>query len=217
MTKPSKALHHFLVVFLCVFTLSVGVSMINTRLTPKAYAATARIAIESREDKPIRPNKRLNRPAMLRKATAVVNSELILNRVIKELNLNEAWGKKYYSGENRKTWESLKILQGRMYVRPLADTTLIQVRIYDDNPAEAAILANAVARAYVGYAATNAEEPLAQMADAAFANPVPVSPNKAKNLVVGIFAGIVLGLVSGSGVVWWGALGKSRELPPENI
>ena len=138
-----------------------------------------------------------------------VNSELILNRVIKDLNLNEAWGKKYYSGENRKTWESLKILQGRMNVRPLADTMLIQVSIYDDNPAEAAILANAVARAYVGYAATNAEEPLAQMADAAFANPVPVSPNKAKNLAVGIFVGIVLGLVAGSGVVWWVALGKN--------
>ena len=114
--------------------------------------------------------------------------------------MNEAWGKEYYNGEILKTWESLKILQDRVFVSSIPETTLIEVRIYDDQPDNAAITANAIAKAYFSYSLTNRSELQVQLVDTAYANKTPCYPKPARNYLIGILSGVFLGLVAATGI-----------------
>src|SRR5262249_2184829 len=63
-------------------------------------------------------------------------------------NLNEVWGKKYADGSKLKTTESLAILKARLDLRPVRNTSVIEIRAYSEDRDEAARIANAVAEAY---------------------------------------------------------------------
>lgn len=181
-------------VFLLVFTLVVCSSLIYTSISPKAYTSAARVRIDARVYKTTDLD-------LIKSETLMLGSDLILKRVIANLNLNVTWGKKYFDGKTLKSWESLEILKGRMNVHSLANTSLIEVRVFEDNPQDAALLANAIVSAYVDYAVTNSEEPKVQIVDTAKSSLIPVRPNKALNLTIGCLVGIVLGLFI-SGGIW---------------
>jgi Mg-chelatase subunit ChlD len=76
-----------------------------------------------------------------------MQSEAVLGKVIKELNLNEAWGKKQ-GGRTLTTAETMALLKNKLDLRPERNSDLIDVGVKSDQPEEAAQIANAVAEAY---------------------------------------------------------------------
>ena len=190
----------FFGVFIFVFTLVFGISIVTTSLIPKTYMAETRVEVKykSADGGQTRTEKTYD-STLAQTEARVICSEVVLRRVIDELNLNEAWGKKYGVG-TFKTWETLKFLQGMTSIHPVRDTTLIEIGVFYDNPDDAAIIANDIAKAYVGYAATNSNELQVQIIDSAYADKFPVRPNEPLNYFLGIVSGIFLGLLAGGGI-----------------
>jgi Mg-chelatase subunit ChlD/tetratricopeptide (TPR) repeat protein len=79
----------------------------------------------------------------------VIQSDKVLGKVVAELNLNDAWAKK--SGPKLKTEEAVALLKKRLDLKPVKNTSLIEIGVKSDKPDEAAKIANAVAYAYKGY------------------------------------------------------------------
>jgi uncharacterized protein involved in exopolysaccharide biosynthesis len=189
-------------VFVFVFTLVFGISVVATSIAPKSFASTARVEVSygPADGRPPRSEQKSYDATLARTESAVVNSEAVLRKVVGELNLNEVWGKKYFNGETLKTWETLKILMGRTVIRPVPDTALIEIRTFDDNPHDAAATANGIAQAYSGYVATNSNALRAEIIDSAYPNEIPVRPNTVLNYFWGILVGIILGSLAGAGI-----------------
>ena len=79
-----------------------------------------------------------------------IQSEAVLGKVIKDLNLNEAWGKKQ-GGRTLTTAETMALLKNKLDLRPVRNTSLLEIGVKSDKPEEAAKIANAVAEAYKDY------------------------------------------------------------------
>jgi beta-lactamase regulating signal transducer with metallopeptidase domain/capsule polysaccharide export protein KpsE/RkpR len=129
----------------------LGVRMV---LSPTMYQSTARIRVnhgqldtigwgDSRTDHPFDP-------WFIQTEFEVIKSEVVLGKVIHELDLNDEWGKKYAGGQRLETYETMGLLRSRLELRPVRSTTLLEIRVSSDKPEEAARIANAIAEAYKG-------------------------------------------------------------------
>ena len=140
-------------VILAVFLLVVITATLVTFILPESFSSTARIKIE-RDQTDIagmaegRPWMGSYDPYFIQTEFEVIQSEVILGQVINNLNLNVEWGKKYANGETLKTTETMQLLKGRMDLRPVRNTSLVEIRFFSERPEEAAKIANAIAEAY---------------------------------------------------------------------
>src|SRR6266581_3297787 len=139
-------------VILAVFLLVVITATLVTFILPESFSSTARIKIE-RDQTDIsglaeRPWAGSYDPYFIQTEFEVIQSEIILGKVIQDLDLNKDWGKKFANGETLKTPETMGILKSRMELRPVRNTSLLEIRVSSDRAEEAARLANAIARAY---------------------------------------------------------------------
>jgi len=139
-------------VILAVFLLVVITATLVTFILPESFSSTARIKIE-RDQSDIAGLTDAHfmgayDPYFIQTEFEVIQSEVILGEVIKDLDLNKVWGKKYANGDTLKTTETMGLLKGRMDLRPVRNTSLIEIRVYSERPEEAALLANAIATAY---------------------------------------------------------------------
>ena len=139
-------------VILAVFLLVVITATFVTLVLPESYSSMARIKIE--RDAPDitsisggMPSGAYD-PYFIQTEFEVIQSEVILSKVINDLNLNVEWGKKYAGSQTLKTPETIGLLKGRIDLRPVRNTSFIEIRVYSDKPKEAADLANAIAEAY---------------------------------------------------------------------
>jgi len=80
-----------------------------------------------------------------------MQSEVVLDRVIRALDLNNKWGQKYGGGIPFKTEDTVQWLKNKMGLSVERNTKLIDIRVSSDDPNEAARLANAIAQAYQEY------------------------------------------------------------------
>jgi capsular exopolysaccharide synthesis family protein len=87
-------------------------------------------------------------PYFIQTEFEVIQSELILGRVIDTLNLQEVWGKTYANGEKLTRLEAIGLLKKKMSLHPVRNTILIEIQVFSEKPAEAAEIANAIAIAY---------------------------------------------------------------------
>lgn len=121
---------------------------------PETFCGTARIRIE-RERGSLAPVVRTEGasgsydPYFIQTEFEVLQSQLILGKVVDQLNLTREWGKKY--SEVLKKPETIDLLRRQMDLRPLRNTSIIEIRVYDENADEAALLANTIAMAYADY------------------------------------------------------------------
>ena len=141
-------------VILAVFLLVVITATLVTFVLPESYASTARIRIERDQSdiSPLLAGQQMSGfydPYFIQTEFEVIQSQVILGRVIEALDLNKAWGKKY--GQVLKTDETIDLLKHQMDLRPVRNTSIIEIRIYDENPDQAARIANEVAKAYRVY------------------------------------------------------------------
>ncbi len=139
-------------VILAVFLLVVITATLVTFILPESFSSTARIKIE-RDQSDIAElqghgaNLGGYDPYFIQTEFEVIQSELILSKVIEALDLNRQWGKKY-AGNDLRTSETIGLLKGRIDLRPVRNTSLIEIRVYSEKPKEAAEIANKVAEVY---------------------------------------------------------------------
>ena len=139
-------------VILAVFLLVVITATLVTFILPESFSSTARIKIE-RDQSDItgmaeRGGMAGYDPYFIQTEFELIQSEVILGKVIEDLDLNKEWGKKYANGDRLKTSETIALLKGRIDLRPVRNTSLIEIRVFSEKADEAAKIANAVAEAY---------------------------------------------------------------------
>ena len=139
-------------VILAVFLLVVITATLVTFILPESFSSTARIKIERDQsdivDMAGRGGMMPYDPYFIQTEFELIQSEAILGKVISDLDLNREWGKKYANGDPLKTSETMALLKSRMDLRPVRNTSLIEIRVFSEKPEEAAKIANAIAEAY---------------------------------------------------------------------
>jgi len=217
LVRQSSPRRLFMAVFAAVFVLMVGTSTLITFLLPETYSSTSRVKIQQDATE---ANRLSNPPAVgaydpyfLQTEFEVIKSEVILGKVVDDLNLTRAWGKKYGAGKPLTAAETIAILKARIDLRPVRNTMLIQIRIFSEEASEAAKLANAIARTYQEH-----RKNLPEIVDLARPGLRPVRPNKPLNITMGIMGGSVLALVVGGGTAgiaaWLRRRSNTTAAPP---
>lgn len=138
-------------VILAVFLLVVITATLVTFILPESYASTARIKVE-RDQSDIQGfgQQQFNQsfdPYFIQTEFEVIKSELILGKVIEELDLNRKWGAKYNQTQ-LKTFETMGLLLKSLQLTPVRNTSLIEIKVFSEDKDEAAKLANAIAQKY---------------------------------------------------------------------
>lgn len=142
-------------VILAVFLLVVITATLVTFILPESYSSVARIKVE-RDQSDIatlagQMGSGVYDPYFIQTEFEVIQSEVVLSKVIDALNLNEIWGKRYNAGQKFTTSETMGVLKRQMDLRPVRNTSLIEIRVYSENAEEAAKLANKIAETYQTY------------------------------------------------------------------
>lgn len=78
----------------------------------------------------------------------MIQSEAVLGKVVEKLKLDEAWAKQKGPAAKLDKSAALALLRDRVEVRPVPNTTSVDIQAKSDKPEEAAKIANAVASAY---------------------------------------------------------------------
>jgi len=139
-------------VILAVFLLVVITATLVTFILPESFSSTTRIKIE-RDQSDIagiveRGGLGGYDPYFIQTEFELIQSELILGKVVEDLDLNREWGKKYAGGDRLKTPETIQILKSHLDLRPVRNTSLIEIRVFSEKPDEAAKIANTIADVY---------------------------------------------------------------------
>jgi capsular exopolysaccharide synthesis family protein len=163
---PPEAKLHFLdywrvirirkAIIITVFLITAIIATAVTFILPESYSSTCRIKVENDVNDSggglsATPSMMPYDPYFIQTTFEIMQSELVLSNVISTLDLNNAWGKKYFNGETLKTTETMEILKGRMSLAPVRNTKLISITVYSDDAKEAATLANTIAESYRNY------------------------------------------------------------------
>lgn len=133
----------------CVLLLTGACMLFGTQ----TYSGAARIRIEHQQPigVPISGQEKssFHDPYFIQTEFEVIQSQVILGRVIEELDLNREWGKRL--DRRLKTDETMELLKRQMDLRPVRNTAIIEIRVYDEDPSQAAKIANTIARVYADY------------------------------------------------------------------
>lgn len=118
---------------------------------PNEHQAVVRIKVH-REVQFAGPNDPVfSDPYFIQTEFEVVQSELILGKVVEKLNLASEWGKKRAAGDRLKPVEAMGLLKRRLHLRPVRNTELLEIQATSDDPVEAAKLANTIAETFQDY------------------------------------------------------------------
>lgn len=113
---------------------------------------TARVAVE-RDVSDITPlgfphNGTAYDPNFIQTEFEKIRSKAVLDKVIDKLDLNGAWAKKYGDGGKLTTERTFELLSKSVNVRREANSSLIDIDVKNEDPAEAARIANTIAEVY---------------------------------------------------------------------
>src|SRR2546425_3193212 len=145
-------------VILAVFLLVVITATLVTFILPEAFASSTRIKVD--RDIPDvsgfaeRSPGNAYDPYFIQTEFETISSEKVLLKVVEDpqLDLRKSWGEKYIGpGETMKPERCVDILKRSMDLRPVRNTSFIEIKYYSEKPEEAAKLANAIAKAYKGF------------------------------------------------------------------
>ena len=204
-TAPLKT---FFVAFVAVVVLVFGATAFVTFQLPELFASTARIKIDKAEQN--QPGtelpKNLNStshydPYLMQTEFEVAQSESVLGKVVDELNLRTKWGTRYADGSPLTTAKAIELLRRCLNLRPIRNTSLIEICVYDEDRNEAARIANAIVSAYrttddnrIKHGSTAAS---ITIVDKAVPSTRPARPNKPLNLAIGAVGGMLIALIVG--------------------
>ena len=187
--------------------LVLGSSVLLAFFAPEEYASAVRIKVKptASERTPESYQRYVVRsydPYFIRNQFEVIQSESVLGRVSKKLNLAESWGKTSAGAAAPSEADTIKRLKQKLQLRPVGRTSLMEVRVYSRNPEEASNIANVLVETYREFRSGRAgvaapTSPSVLMCDIAVPGLKPARPNKPLTLALGLFGGILLALVVG--------------------
>ena len=139
-------------VILSVFLLVVLTTTLVTLWLPPSYDSMVRIAV----DKDIADVATLGGqqsysgmdPFFIQTEFEKIQSTTILHKVIKDLNLSAKWAKSRGLDGELPISDTYLLLKKQMDVRQTRGTSLIEIRVYDRDPKEAAAIAEKIATVY---------------------------------------------------------------------
>src|ERR1044071_881518 len=138
-------------VILAVFLLVVITATLVTWFLPESYSSIARIKVE-RDQSDITSffgqQAGSYDPYFIQTEFEVIQSEIILKPVISKMKLNVKWGKKWNAAQPFTLTETMTMLKRQMDLKPVRNTSLIEIRVFSEKPEEAAELANNIAEEY---------------------------------------------------------------------
>ncbi len=142
-------------VILAVFLLVVVTTTLVTYILPESYSATVRIEV-GKDTTDIAPllmgmqNQASYDPYFIQTEFEKIKSKKVLHEVIDgKLKLNDVWAKRLNMNDGPlKTPETFQILLKQIDVRQSRNTSLIEIRVYDEDPKMAAAIANEIAEIY---------------------------------------------------------------------
>jgi len=137
-------------VILAVFLLVVLTATLVTFILTPTYSSTARIKIE-RDQTDIQGFSSQQAmmsydPYFFLTESEVIKSEVVLGKVITNLDLNVEFTKRY--GQPYRTAESILLVKSHMDLKGVRNTSLVDITFLDEKPIQAARVANAIAEAY---------------------------------------------------------------------
>jgi len=142
-------------VILAVFLLVVITATLVTFILPESYSSFARIKVErdGSDISNLMGQQALTSydPYFIQTEFEVIQSEVVLKPVIEQLKLNEEWGKRYNGGQKFTTTETMALVKRQIDLRPVRNTSLIEIRVFSEKPEEASALANEIAKTYQTY------------------------------------------------------------------
>ncbi len=199
----------FLPAFLTVYLIVFGASALVTAIMPEFYISTSRIEIQRNAAQASSPNlaprvSGFYDPYFIQTEFIVIQSEVVLGKVIRDLGLDDKWRQRYGGGRALKPQEVLELLKKHLDLRPVRNANLIEIRVFSELPDEAALIANKIAEEYQALEHTsstpggNEASVSVQIVDTARPGLRPVRPNKALNLAIGALAGLLLGTIVGN-------------------
>jgi len=127
-------------VILAVFLLVVITATLVTFILPESFASSTRIKIERDQSDVAGFAERgaggtiSYDPYFIQTEFEMIQSDSILGKVVENLDLNNAWGKKYGGGTRLTTGEATSLLKNRLDLRPVRNTSLIEIRVFSENP-----------------------------------------------------------------------------------
>jgi uncharacterized protein involved in exopolysaccharide biosynthesis len=127
-------------------------------LKPELYRATCRIRTHRDVIPAIAETNGAYDPYFIQTEFEVIQSEVVLDKVITALDLNAAWAHKPGNTEKLSTSRCRMILRHQLDLSLTPDDNLIAISICSDDKAEAAKTANAIAEAYHHYRQTQRKE-----------------------------------------------------------
>jgi capsular polysaccharide biosynthesis protein len=190
----------FIAVFAAVFLFVVAASTLITFLLPESYCSTARVLVRQEASEsshkldagmPLGPYD----PYFLNTQMELMRSQLVLDKVVNDLDLRASWGRKYPASRGFRLEDVRMLLQSRIALRPVRNTSLLEIRAFSDQAAEAAQLANAIADSYREYRSHIAP---ADIVDQAVPGLRPVRPNKPLNIFLSVIGGALLATAAGA-------------------
>ena len=138
-------------VILAVFLLVAITTTLVTFILPPTFASAARISVsKDASDIPgIGGGQAYNPfdPYWVQTEFEKIQSKAVLYSVITNLELNRKWGEKFKEGELR-TDITYKLLKRNINVVQPRGTSLIEIKVLNDDATEAAQIANAIAESY---------------------------------------------------------------------
>lgn len=184
-----------------VFCVILGTVTVVLSLMPATYMSSARLQVQ--------PNANINEskafdPFHLQTQVERLVSRVVLYPVIEKLALNQSWSHPYLGQGTLKTAETYEILRDRIEVRQTRNTTLLEVRVFDQDKSVAAQIANQVVEVYRDQmAAENGGLGVRVMVvDLAEPGLKAVRPNWPMGLSIGTLVACLVAVVT-TGGLWW--------------
>jgi uncharacterized protein involved in exopolysaccharide biosynthesis len=152
-------------------------------------------------------------PYFIQTEFEVIQSEVVLGKVVEKLNLAEEWGTKQPGATNLAKVEAMELLKRHMDLGVVRNTELIEIRVFSRDPAEAAKIANQVAETFQNYRreqnqrlriehdkanpepstyAGEIQDPLVDIVDCAVAARCPIRPNRPLCATVFLFGSLLM-------------------------
>jgi hypothetical protein len=203
MNRPKPITVGFLVAFI-VFFLCLSGCLVRTAILPETFGATVLL----------RPKAPGATPDHLIAGMELIGSDPVLDDAAAQLNLPKVWGDRYF-GRRLTPSETRTLLKQRLGGLPDPDRMTITIACFSQEPAEAARVANSVARAFCAVPASKPKGVEWEILNPATPNMKPVGPRIFSELVKGTLIGSAIAALIGSlaAYIVWSRYWSKGETP----
>ncbi len=193
-----------------VFLAVVILATVITFLLPESYVGIARLKLAGASPQNYDPYR-------LQTEFEVIESSVVLKPVADSLNLGARWSKMFAgSGGTLPDDEVVELMKRQLFLQPVRNTSIFEIRYYSQSPKEAAEIANKIAGVYCALSPGHRGE----IIDPATVPLRPVKPNRPLNIFIGVVAGGIIGILTGGVVglfMFWRGHASQRAVSPPPI